>query len=171
MKNLIFTILFVLVSLISFAQTLQTNIIVLREDSIENQLDGTFQYTITQVEDTFKVASNLDPHEYVIFKFVQDMWGDHDLGDGTKLVTSHIKHCAISDGNTDSYLKKIFELSKVDNTKIGLLVKPGKRKFKYVKEFYDGVEVTVIEETVEGVTEYMGFSIFNRKSEVAFKEF
>ena len=37
MKNLLFTILFVFVSLVGFSQTLETNIIVIREDSIENK--------------------------------------------------------------------------------------------------------------------------------------
>ena len=170
MKNLIFTILFVLVSILSFAQTLQTNIIVIREDSIENQLSGTFQYVVTQVEDTFKVSSKLDPHEYVIFKFEEDMFGSVNLTD-QKLIVSDIKESFISEGNTDNFLKKIFEISKVKNTKIGLLVKPAKRKYKYKKEVYDDVEMTIVEETVEGVTEYIGFSVFNRKNEVAFREY
>ena len=171
MKNLIFTILFVLVSILSFAQTLQTNIIVIREDSIENQLSGTFQYVVTQVEDTIKVTSKLDPHEYVIFKFEPEIWGIYDMGDGIKLQVSNIKYVAISSGNTDNYLKKIFELSKNDNTKIGMQVKPAKRKYKIIKEMFNGYETTVIEESYEGVTEYLGFSIFNKTDEVTLKEY
>jgi hypothetical protein len=170
MKNLLFTILFVFVSLVGFSQTLETNIIVIREDSIENQLDGTFQYTITQVEDTFKVVSKLDPHEYVHFKFDLVFFDGVDLGH-EKLFVSEITNSFISDGNTDNYLKKIFEISKVKDTRIGLLVKPSKKKYRYKKEVVDGVEFTIVEHTSESVTEYIKFTVFNRKNEVAFKEY
>lgn len=164
MRNLFLTVLFILSSFLSFSQILETSIIILREDSIENQLQGTHEYLIIQIEKTIKVISKLDSHEFVLFKFENK----YVFPESHQIFEMDSE---ISEGNTDIYLKKMFEISKNESTEIHLYFQPPKVKRSFTKEIINGKEWTNIEETYEGVNEYISFKIYNKENELSLKAY